>query len=130
MIIAAVAILPYQNNLKQETRFIGLHCPRGYIMPGGKYDPNLDQSWHGTAIREAQEETGTNVYKTKFVFGAPDHTGDYFCFGVWCPLHDGVLRDSREGKAMIVTQDQLLSSVYGPWYRCLFDILKEKELIV
>lgn len=123
MIIAAVAVIPDGEN------FIGLQCPRGHIMPGGKYDEKVDKSFHHTAIREAYEETGLIVEQVRYVFNAPDCSGDFMCFAFWCPTYRGTLTDSREGKATSCSRQQLLASIYGPWYRCLFDVLREKGLI-
>lgn len=127
MIIAAVAIMPWYDT----NQFIGLECPRGYILPGGKFDHKHDPSWHHTAAREAFEETGTSIVieKIKYVFSASDSSGDYLCYGFWCPDHDHKMQDSREGKAVLVTEKQLLRSIYGPWYRCLFDVLRDKGLV-
>ena len=126
--IGCVAVIPLANG-----KYLGLNSDtRGFILPGGKYDPEDDNSFQDCAARECREETGVkvNADDVSYVWHGPDGYGyDVFAF-LFTDADFKYLHDEEylfcEGEPCEVTREQLFESKYGAYYRVMFEVLDSK----
>jgi len=119
MNIACIGIIPHVD------RYIGIKCAkgRGHIMPGGKYDPSQDRTYHDCARREIWEETGITCNKMKYVWHAPDF-GDYTTFAFLVTEYSGTVKqETKEGQVCAIPVEILMQSSFAAYYKILFEIL-------
>jgi len=97
---------------------------RGLILPGGKFEPEKDNGFGETMIRELQEETGVIAKKMYPIFHAlaPDGYYDYtFLISDWD--ESGIVEETSEGKVVWATRPQ--SQIFNPYYELMFIALQE-----
>jgi len=93
----------------------------GLILPGGTYDPKQDRTYHDTARRECQEETGITPYNLRYIWSGPDG-GEYITFAFeadWC---EGTPMETPEGTPQIVTWRDLCTSHFAAYYNVLHQV--------
>lgn len=126
-------VLAYANTYVGPQKFHALKCAkkRGIILPGGKYDPDIDESYHHAAAREFEEEIGIklDVADLKYLWHGPDNDNGNITFGFICYSAYGQTKSSKEGEPVLATWEDLFQSKYYAWYRVLKDVLDYKELI-
>jgi 8-oxo-dGTP pyrophosphatase MutT (NUDIX family) len=123
--IGCIAVIPYQD------AFLGIQCKkgRGIILPGGRYEPEKDASYHATAVREAEEECGVLLSEAflKYITCQPDG-GDFMTYAFYAELSAGTPRETAEGIPCVATWHNLIyqKSPFSPYYRVLKDVMKGK----
>jgi len=121
--IGCTTVIPYWGG-----GYVGLNDKkgRGFILPGGKYEPDKDKTYHDTAIREVKEEVGLDLNEVEYIWHGPDGFG-YTCFAFKGYEYRGELvKETEEGYPCIVTYDILMKSNYAPYYKVLFEILDKQ----
>lgn len=107
-----------------DFNIIGIDCVkgRGIILPGGKWEEG--ETYRAGAIRELREETGLVGGSSEFLLGALGPGG---CFTYTFRIHVrdfSTIANSKEGKVVRATWDDLMRSEYAPYYDVLREIVK------
>lgn len=122
--IGCVGLIPCTDG-----RFVGIQCSkgRGLILPGGKFEPDKDHSFHHAALRETLEETGIlcPLGDLKYLWHGPDGFG-YTTFTFLATRALGKLTSSNEGQVVIVERSDLMCSKFAPYYAVMLEILDSK----
>ena len=118
-----------QKHIGIHTKFLGLQCAkgRGIILPGGKFDPAVDNNYQDTAARETEEETGIIVNKDsgKLLLHMPLPDG-YYGFAYTFPEWEGEIDEfNREGIPGWYSREEFFLQDYSacnfsPFYHVLF----------
>lgn len=114
-----------------DAKIVGLECTkgRGLILPGGKFEPKVDETYRHAAIRELKEETGLVVKPEHchYIWSSLDHSG-FYCHAFYANVYTGELQEETEaGKPRwIYTTELVNNSVFWPYYDLLFTVLAEK----
>jgi ADP-ribose pyrophosphatase YjhB (NUDIX family) len=109
--------------------YVGIQCKkgRGIILPGGKYDSNIDQTYHHTACRELREETGlvAEAKDLEYVWHGPDGF-DHITFAFIVHKYSGKAIETPEGCPVKACWNDLMQSKFGGWYAVLRDVINGK----
>lgn len=124
--IGCVAIVPHESG----KGFHGIRCGkgRGIILPGGRYEKDVDLTYHHTACRELFEEMGlvTTPEDLEYLWHGPDG-GDFITFAFLVKRYSGVPQETKEGIPVHADWNDLMVSHFAGWYACLKDVLDQRS---
>lgn len=108
------------------------HDKTKYGLPGGKFDPSLDETVKDTAIRETFEETGIKVKSATFIYQREEKAdkpgGEDFYSSCYYALDwEGEPQDSEEGSVKWLSPDEITgpaTAAFGDYNKKTLDIFK------
>lgn len=99
-------------------RIVAIECAkkRGYIMPGGKWNPG--ETFVECAKREFMEETGMEVGALRLIFQGMSEEG-YYTYAFHGRIKSFSPKDSDEGAVVLTDWHTLKQSCFGGYYELM-----------
>lgn len=104
--------------------------PNKWGLPGGKSEPN--ESPEDTAVREAKEETGLDVYDLELIFirdvpGLDDYRTYTFSAQYKKEQKIGSTSEEETGRVRWLTEEELLAGPFAAYNRRLLNHIKWQD---
>lgn len=104
---------------------------RGLILPGGKFEKDVDINYQECARRELLEETGVVATDPGKIFWSGIDRSGYYCHGVYFQDYDdSQMQITSEGKPVFISfEDLLKNKFFGPDYYVMYQIIIERGYV-